>query len=73
MSSVIPINHSNVDLITAWCVYITFPNGKRYRKIVGTKKQAEEVHRKLKNELVEGRWDLWENEDVMFSDSLPNS
>ncbi len=51
-----------------WCVYITFPNGKRYRKAVGTKKQAEEVHRKLNNELVEGRWDLWENEDVPFSD-----
>ena len=51
-----------------WCVYITFPNGKRYRKVVGTKKQAEEVHRKLNNELVEGRWDLWENEDVPFSD-----
>ena len=28
---------------TKWCVYITFPNGKRYRKVVGTKKQAEEV------------------------------
>ena len=53
---------------TKWCVYITFPNGKRRRKVVGTKKQAEEVHRKLKNELVEGRWDLWENEDVPFSD-----
>jgi len=51
-----------------WCVYITFPNGKRYRKVVGTKKQAEEAHRKLKNELVEGRWDLWENEDVLFGD-----
>ena len=53
---------------TKWCVYVTFPNGKRYRKVVGTKKQAEEVHRKLKNELIEGKWELWENEDVMFSD-----
>jgi integrase len=53
---------------TRWCVYITFPNGRRFRKVVGTKKQAEEVHRKLKNEMVEGRWELWENEDILFSD-----
>lgn len=54
--------------LVRWCVYVTFPDGLRYRKVVGTKKQAEEVHRKLKNQLVEGKWDLLDNEDVLFGD-----
>ncbi|MBD3180743.1 tyrosine-type recombinase/integrase [Candidatus Poribacteria bacterium] len=46
-----------------------YPNGKRYRKMVGTKKQAEEVERRIKNEIAEGKWELREK-DITFSKFL---
>ena len=51
-----------------WCVYLTFKDGTRYRKVVGTKKEAEKVEQKLRSEMVAGRWDLWEKQEVLFSD-----
>ena len=50
-----------------WCVDVLFPNGKRYRRVIGTKKQAEKVQKKLESEIVEGKWDVREMEDVSFS------
>ena len=51
-----------------WCVYLTFKDGTRYRKVVGTKKEAEKVEQKLRSEIVAGRWDIWEKQEVLFSD-----
>jgi integrase len=50
-----------------WCVYVILPNGRRYRRVIGSKKQAEQVQRKLESEIVEGIWHLREKEDVPFS------
>ena len=49
-----------------WCVDVMLPNGKRYRRVVGTKKQAERALRKLQSEIVDGKWDIRETEDVLF-------
>lgn len=35
---------------------------------MGTKKEAEQVEQKLRSEMVAGRWDLWEKQEVLFSD-----
>ncbi|MFC1714278.1 tyrosine-type recombinase/integrase [Candidatus Poribacteria bacterium] len=51
-----------------WCVYLTFKDGTRHRKVVGTKREAEKVEQKLRSEIVAGRWDLWEKQEVLFSD-----
>jgi len=51
-----------------WCVYLTFKDGRRHRKVVGTKKEAEQVEQKLRSEMVAGRWDLWEKQEVLYSD-----
>lgn len=52
---------------TKWGVDVLLPNGKRYRRIIGTKKQAEAVQRKLEAEIVEGKWGVRETEDILFS------
>ena len=51
-----------------WCVYLVLPDGSKFRKVVGTKKEAEKVERKLRNEMVAGKWEIWEKEDILFSD-----
>lgn len=50
-----------------WCVDVLFPNGRRYRRVIGTKKQAEKVQKKLESEIVEGKWDVRETEDIPFA------
>jgi integrase len=51
-----------------WYVYITFPDGRRYRKSVGTKKQAERIEERIKAEVVQGKWDIFEMKEVSFSE-----
>jgi len=53
-----------------WSVDVYLPNGKRYRKTVGTKKQAEEVERKVTAEIVTGKWSL-RGSDITFGELLP--
>ena len=53
-----------------WFADLYLPNGERYRKMVGTKKRAEEVERKIEVEILEGKWDLGEK-DITFSEFLP--
>lgn len=53
-----------------WCVYLVLPDGSKFRKVVGTKKEAEKVEQKLRSEMVAGRWYLWESEDILFWDVL---
>ena len=43
------------------------PNGKRYRRVIGTRKQAEHVQKKLESEIVEGKWDIRLQEDIPFN------
>ena len=49
-----------------WCVYVRLPNGKRYRRVIGTKKQAEQIQKKLESEVVEGTWNIQEKEEMLF-------
>ena len=49
-----------------WYVYLLLPDGSKFRKVVGTKKEAEKVEQKLRNEMVAGKWDLWERQGVLF-------
>ena len=51
-----------------WYVYITFPDGKRFRKSVGTKKQAEQVLHSMQSKLVQGKWGLLQHGDILFSE-----
>ncbi len=53
-----------------WFVDLYLPNGKRYRKTVGSKKQAEAVERMKKNEIAEGKWGLM-SKNVTFGELLP--
>ena len=53
-----------------WFVDLYLPNGKRYRRTVGTKKQAEEVGRKIEMEIMEGKWGL-RNNDITFDELIP--
>ena len=53
-----------------WFVDVYLPNGKRYRKMVGTKKQADEVELRISSEIMEGKWDLREK-DITFGEFLP--
>ncbi len=53
-----------------WSVDVYLPNGKRYRKTVGTKKQAEEVEKKVTAEIVTGKWSLRGN-DITLGELLP--
>lgn len=49
-----------------WCVYLVLPDGSKFRKVIGTKKEAEKVEQKLKSQLIAGRWDLREKTDILF-------
>lgn len=51
-----------------WYVYVVLPNGERYRKVVGSKKQAKQVERKIQDEIAEGKWEIRRTEDILFSD-----
>ena len=53
-----------------WFVDIAMPDGSRHREMVGTKKQAEKVHRKIESDIISGRWDLRKPEDIRFRDLL---
>lgn len=50
-----------------WCVYLVLPDGKKFRKIVGTKKEAEKVEQKIRSEMASNKWNLLESQDVIFS------
>jgi len=52
-----------------WSVDVYLPNGKRYRKTVGTRKQAEEVEKKITAEIVVGKWSL-RDKDITFCELL---
>ncbi len=51
---------------TKWCVYLILPDGSKFRKAIGTKKEAEKVEQQLKSQLIAGRWNLRENTDTLF-------
>ncbi len=53
-----------------WFVDIAMPDGSRYREMVGTKKQAEEVHKKIESDIISGRWALGKPKDIKFSKLL---
>ena len=51
-----------------WCVYLILPDGSKFRKVVGTKKEAERVEQKLRSEMIAGKWNLSETQDILFSE-----
>ena len=50
-----------------WCVYLILPDGSKFRKVVGTKKEAEKVEQMLRSEIVAGKWGFEEIQDIPFS------
>ncbi|MFC1715350.1 tyrosine-type recombinase/integrase [Candidatus Poribacteria bacterium] len=50
-----------------WYVYLVLPDGSKFRKSVGTKKEAEKVEQKLKSEIAAGKWGIQDTEDIPFS------
>ena len=51
-----------------WFVDMRLPNGTRIRKHVGTRKQAEEVEKKITAEIFEGKWGIHEKKNISFAD-----
>ncbi len=51
-----------------WCVDIRYPNGRRYRRVIGSKQDAELIRRKIESEIFEGKWETEKLEDVLFTD-----
>jgi hypothetical protein len=49
-----------------WYVCLILPDGSKFRKVVGTKKEAEKVEQKLRSEIVAGKWELWERQEILF-------
>jgi len=62
-----PIRKRKFKTGTKWCVDVMLPNGERYRRVIGTRKQTEQVQKKLESEIVEGKWDIRLQEDVPFN------
>jgi integrase len=51
-----------------WYIYITYPDGKRFRKSVGTKKEAEKIEQKVRSEILNGKWDVVETKELLFNE-----
>ncbi len=62
-----PIRKRKFKTGAKWCVDVMLPNGKRYRRVIGTRKQAEHVQKRLESEIVEGKWDIRLQEDIPFN------
>ena len=62
-----PIRKRQFKMGAKWCVDVMLPNGRRYRRVVGTKKQAEQVQKKIEAEIVTEKWHIREAEDIPFS------
>jgi integrase len=65
--SLMPIRKREFKNGAKWCVDVMLPNGKRYRRVVGVKKQAEQVQKRIESEIVEGKWEIRDKEDIPFS------
>jgi hypothetical protein len=63
-----PIRKREFKNGVTWCVDVMMPNGRRYRKSIGTKKQADQVQKRIEADIVDGKWDIRDREDVPFSD-----
>jgi len=66
--SLMPIRKREFKNGAKWCVDVMMSNGRRYRKSIDTKKQAEQVQKRLEADIVDGKWDIRDREDVQFSD-----
>ncbi len=53
-----------------WFVDLYLPNGKRYRRMVGNKKDADQAELQKMIEITGGKWDLREK-DITFSEFMP--
>ena len=62
------VRKRNTGIGIRWYVDILLPNGRRFRKVVGSKKQADQVHRNMEAEIVSGKWELRESEEIRFCD-----
>jgi integrase len=65
-----PIYKRHFKTGVKWCVYVRLPNGKRYRKVIGTKKKAEQIQKKLESEVIEGKWEIRDKDEISFKDLL---
>jgi integrase len=53
-----------------WGVDICFPDGRRIKKVVGNKKEAEAVETKLKQEIIEQKWQVRFLPKITFGEFL---
>ncbi len=45
---------------------LTLPNGKRFRRVVGSKRQAQAAERQIQRDIVEGKWGIREKQKISF-------
>ena len=62
-----PIRKRQFKTGAKWCVDVMLPNGRRYRRVGGAKKQTEQVQKKLEAEIVTGRWHIRETENSPYA------
>lgn len=53
-----------------WVVDLYLPNGRRFVRTVGGKKQAEQVEKKIESEKIEGKWNIRETKDISFEELI---
>ena len=53
-----------------WGVDICFPDGRRLRKIIGSKKRAEAIEAKLKQEILDQKWQFRFLPEIRFNEFL---
>lgn len=51
-----------------WYIYVTYPDGRRFRKSIGTKKEAEKIEQKLRSEILNDKWEIKEKKEILFSE-----
>lgn len=56
--------------MTSWMVDVTFPDGRRFRKMVSTNKAAKLLEAKLKQEIFENKWQVRSLPQTKFIDFI---
>lgn len=51
-----------------WYIYVTYPDSRRFRKSVGTKKEAERIEQKIRSEILNGKWEIVETKEMLFNE-----
>jgi len=55
---------------SVWSVDIYLPDGKRFRRTVGTRKEAEAVEAKIRTAITAGEWKLKHKQEIRFREMV---